>query len=345
MSFQVQKSRCQRRRRSGFTIIELLVVVLIIAVLVALLLPAVQAARESSRKVHCLNNVKQLALACLQHEQATGRFPTGGWGHSWTGDADRGTDRRQPGGWIYNVLPFIEQQALHDLGAGMSLEEKHAAHLRRMSTPLSVLYCPTRRATMTYSWIDFVATGGEGIFNAAGSPNAVGRSDYAANLGTTMQAWSPPTGPRSLSEGDADPKGLFAAVAEKADNIIFCGSMVRIADVTDGTTHTYLLGEKCLDPANYLNGIDDGDNEEALMGADIDVLRPTSRAPLQDINDPDPRLPLRTFYRFGSAHVSGFHMAYCDGSVQFMNYSIQAAVHALLGNRKDGKTIDAQAAN
>ena len=105
--------------RPAFTLVELLVVITIIGILIALLLPAVQAAREAARLAQCRNNLKQLALGCMTHESITKRFPSDGWGFSWVGDADLGNDWRQPGGWLYNVLPYIEQQALHDLGGGL----------------------------------------------------------------------------------------------------------------------------------------------------------------------------------------------------------------------------------
>jgi prepilin-type N-terminal cleavage/methylation domain-containing protein len=122
----------------GFTLVELLVVITIIGILIALLLPAVQAAREAARITQCANNVKQLALGCLTHESVTKRFPTGGWGFAYTGDPDRGNDWRQPGGWLYNILPFIEQHALHDLGAGLPLgsNAKLLAGTQMVSTPI-----------------------------------------------------------------------------------------------------------------------------------------------------------------------------------------------------------------
>ncbi len=104
-----------RSKRHGFTLVELLVVITIIGIMIALLLPAVQMAREAARQVQCANHVKQLALGALLHESANQCLPTGGWGLYWAGDPDRGFGRRQPGGWIYNVLPYIEQGALHDL--------------------------------------------------------------------------------------------------------------------------------------------------------------------------------------------------------------------------------------
>src|SRR5215831_18980870 len=107
-----------RSKASGFTLVELLVVIAIIGILIALLLPAVQAAREAARRSQCRNNLKQLGLAAQNHLAAYKTFPTGGWGHSWVGDPDRGYGINQPGGWTYSVLAFAEASDIRSLGAG-----------------------------------------------------------------------------------------------------------------------------------------------------------------------------------------------------------------------------------
>src|SRR5580658_8669913 len=102
-----------RRGFSGFTLVELLVVITIIGILVSLLLHAVQSAREQAGMVECKNHLKQLALACQTHVSTYGYFPGGGWGWGWIGDPAHGSGVTQPGGWIYNVLPYLDQRNIH----------------------------------------------------------------------------------------------------------------------------------------------------------------------------------------------------------------------------------------
>ncbi|MDZ7615573.1 MAG: DUF1559 domain-containing protein, partial [Patescibacteria group bacterium] len=129
----------------AFTLVELLVVITIIGILISLLLPAVQSAREAARRLQCANHLKQLGLACLNHEAALGYFPTGGWGWTFVGEPERGFDAKQPGGWAFNILPYLEQQALRDMGNGLSGQTRTDAITERIATPIAALNCPTRR--------------------------------------------------------------------------------------------------------------------------------------------------------------------------------------------------------
>src|ERR1043165_5200211 len=132
--------------RRGFTLVELLVVIAIIGILVALLLPAIQAAREAARRTQCKNHLHQLALGCLLHDDVHKFLPSGGWSDYYEADANMGYGARQPGSWYFNVLPYIEEQATHDLNAGLSVNPPATgviqATVKLNQTPISVFNCP-----------------------------------------------------------------------------------------------------------------------------------------------------------------------------------------------------------
>ena len=177
-----RKSEIGKRKSAGFTLVELLVVITIIGILIALLLPAVQAAREAARQTQCRNHLKQLALGMLNFEQANGHFPSGGWGNQWVGHPDRGTDKAQPGGWFYSILPHIEQLPLYQLGSdgnatGWPLSSIQInGGVARIQTPLEVMNCPTRRNAILYpnpaGWTNRAPNGYPVRLRANGAPAA-----------------------------------------------------------------------------------------------------------------------------------------------------------------------------
>ena len=316
------------RNNQAFTLVELLVVIAIIGILVGLLLPAVQAAREAARRIQCANNIKQLSLALHNHHDSHRGFPSGGWGYFWTGDPDRGTGGQQPGSWAFSILPFMEQQSVYMLASDGQMNtittQQKAGAAKMCEIPLATFICPTRRSATLYNRALVVAVPGGHAWNADPVPRT-NRSDYAVNGGDTVLAWG--EGP-IVSDGFA---GLGFLNMTRSNGICHQRSKVRLADVVDGTSSTYMVGEKYLDSAAYESGVDWGDDHSLFMGNDVDVHRWTERAPMQD------RRGVSEFQRFGSAHSSGFQVGLCDGSVRHIGYAIDPILHRNLGNRSDGQ--------
>ncbi|HMP80076.1 MAG TPA: DUF1559 domain-containing protein, partial [Pirellulaceae bacterium] len=132
--------------RNGFTLIELLVVMGVISILAGLLLPAVQSTRRAARQTQCLNNLRQGALASLNYESAHRHFPSNGWGLRWLGiQGSVPGGLGQPGSWVFNVLPFLEQDAVNDLAPQWhQLPGTSAQWSDYANVTLPVLRCPQR---------------------------------------------------------------------------------------------------------------------------------------------------------------------------------------------------------
>ncbi|MGI9456589.1 MAG: DUF1559 domain-containing protein [Aeoliella sp.] len=344
------RSTCRSFPRRGFTLVELLVVIAIIGILVALLLPAIQAAREAARRTQCMNNLKQMALGALNHESTLGYLPAGGWGHFWTGDPDMGFGEKQPGGWTFSLLYFLEQGAVQTIGEGLTDNARKEALMIQKTTPIPMFYCPSRRApTLAY--------GPEMSVNADPAPDGmVAKTDYAANGGcgmpqiNTVDRQGRPTGPGSIHCVKHYPhpsvcQGLYSrSQANKFDGVIVPRWPIKLMRITDGTSHTLLFAERSLhidfhDPSHGANL--PSDNNSMYQGYDWDTVRWASSftrsngdmpgMPKPDTADP----PEGATFRFGSSHAGGFIASFCDGSVKSLTYDIDPHEWERLGARND----------
>lgn len=315
------------RKRSAFTLVELLVVIAIIAMLVTLLLPAVQSAREAARANTCRNNLKQLGLAALNHESAHGHLPAGGWRYDWTADPDRGFGEDQPGTWSFNILPFMENGNLWKLASdGMPesitpQQKQQAANLEQ--TAIEPLHCPSRREALPYTQT--------ASWQNADSVNKTARGDYAACGGDAWQSGVAPSMTHSWTPG-----------RDVGHGVVSQASTVRLKQVTDGTSKTYLFGEKFAEPSVYtLPARSEHHGQFSYDWGNVRLANP-SQLPWRDRDLGTAGGSEAGIHHFGSSHSGGVQMVLCDGSVHSIDYAIDGRAHQAYGVRDDGVAASLQ---
>jgi prepilin-type N-terminal cleavage/methylation domain-containing protein/prepilin-type processing-associated H-X9-DG protein len=316
------------RSRAAFTLIELLVVIAIIAVLVALIMPAVQSARESANRAKCQNNLKQLGLAAQEYHDAYGSFPAGWYcavptydanGNLISGDINCATTSTPYTNYMWNGLVGLflkmEQNNLYQeinfsvyysqTSQGTTAPD-NATAIRRT---IDVFVCPSNRRPQTVN----SGTGSQ-------ATSQLGPSDYRGSMAAGMVL----AGSNSNCP-TVDPTNVYCCIYD--NGIMYQNSTVSMADITDGSSSTIMLGESI-----YTQGVW-SQAPTAVIRTNID--RTINQPVVQNVNG------VSTIYwtYWASKHPSGLNFGFCDGHTQFLTSGINKLVLNKLCSRNGGETV------
>jgi prepilin-type N-terminal cleavage/methylation domain-containing protein/prepilin-type processing-associated H-X9-DG protein len=305
--------------RTGFTLVEVLVVIAIIGILVAFLLPAVQAARESARRNQCQNNLKQIGIAIQNHHDTRKAFPMG-----------RNGINQMAVSWAFFLLPYMEETAIYNSWNSKATVDDPSNDLA-MRTPIETYACPSRRR----------AAADRNFDNNNNPPPAkdlgvATLADYSANAGIKLM-----TGMTSNS----DSNGVFGGYSRIDAGPIFSGSHISARQVEDGLSKTIAIGERHLPPVP--DGTPD-DMKDYAIGDTASIPGDTPHTTFRctgcagddtkdglatSLDDPDRN-------KFGSSHSGGtVQFVFLDGHVAGLHPGMALNVLKALSTIGGGEVV------
>jgi prepilin-type N-terminal cleavage/methylation domain-containing protein/prepilin-type processing-associated H-X9-DG protein len=330
----MNRSFSRSRSTGGFTLIELLVVIAIIAVLIGLLLPAVQSAREAARRIQCVNNLKQLALACHNYHDGNLCFPRGTY---YMKPENCG---RYKGGssWLISLLPYVEGSPIAN-AFNFSLFPPGPSNSTVVATGLGSMWCPSdgKVSTAITTTTPNNSLGScVGVVSSA-TPWTLQHTSYAASAGPIPER---PFGPQTDFAGinPNAPDTNYSGCVANGLGVINYGSYNSINSITDGTSNTFLISEKNyakLDAANqivwfqWFSGATSDTSFVSLWPPNpMRVFNPyapgvTTMANAEDLNYLGGG-GNSTTAAAGSNHPGGANFAMCDGTVRFIKDTVQS---------------------
>lgn len=298
------------KSRRAFTLVELLVVIAIIGILVALLLPAVQAAREAARKTSCYNNMKQVGMALHMYHDTHKQLPAG-----WIAQLP-GTQQSywfgEPGwGWCARILPFMEQENLQDNLIDFESPISAPTNAQARLTAVPTFRCPSDIGGPT-----FVLPAGGPYHGSGGGyqPLKLAKGNYMGVFGT----WD---FHEVCEPGEPDYNGC------RGDGTFFLDRGVRLADITDGTSNTIVVGERSSKwaPSTWVGMVTGGDHAPARI-CGIGLFPPNSEEEEEHYT-----------HNFSSFHPAGTNFLLGDGSVRLIAETIDMQVYVSLCTRDRGE--------
>ncbi len=317
------------KKRFAFTLVELLVVIAIIGILIALLLPAVQAARESARRTQCLNNLKQMGLGAQNYHDKNGWLPPSRVANEYVT-------------WAVLLLPFIEQENFYEQ---WNIKRRYEDQLPSVTIrPVPAYFCPSRRGPF------------EAFSNEGADPGPSGAlSDYAACAGPgTGNGLANATGTGRSLGAFANGNATFPNPQTTPPTVLDWKGDVTFNDILDGTTHTFLIGEKhvrSFNPQGRPIGFGTGEDRSVYTSNNANNYR--RFAGVTNESPPVEQIICRddSFHVVQAVHNRGFgsrhrniacQFVFCDGSARPFKESTSVRILHALATRKGGETMSNQ---